>query len=58
MDRVRPDLEFRCFVNNKKITAISQYDPIGYFPHVVHFKEFIREEIFNFYESFIKYHNQ
>lgn len=52
--RIRPDLEFRCFVNNKRITAITQYDPIGYFPHVVESKNVIQVSIFNFFDL-IKY---
>jgi D123 len=48
-------LEFRCFVNGKRITAISQYDPLGYFPHVANHQEEIQSTIFNFYKEFVQY---
>lgn len=53
--RIRPDLEFRCFVNKKAVTAISQYDPIGYFPHVVKQQDTIKKAIFDFFETIAKY---
>jgi hypothetical protein len=55
LNRIRPDLEFRCFVSKKKISAISQYDPVGYFPHVVKHQEAIKDNIFTFYNDVIKY---
>ena len=33
-NRVRDDLEFRCFVFDGKLTAISQYNHYCYFPHL------------------------
>ena len=48
------DYEFRVFVYNKRITAISQYDLYGLFPHLIEEKEKIKKLIHDFWEKEVK----
>ena len=48
------DYEFRTFVYNNKITAISQYDHYGIFPHLFEEREKIEKLIHDFWEKEVK----
>ena len=48
------DNEFRVFVYNNKITAISQYDLYGLFPNLIKEKEKIKKLIHEFWEKEVK----
>ncbi|KAL0476685.1 translation initiation regulator CDC123 [Acrasis kona] len=43
--------EFRCYINNEKLSAISQYNHMLYFPHLAIQKNKISEAISNFFEQ-------
>eukprot|EP01112_Ceratiomyxa_fruticulosa_P017136 TRINITY_DN5282_c0_g2_i1.p1 TRINITY_DN5282_c0_g2~~TRINITY_DN5282_c0_g2_i1.p1 ORF type:complete len:357 (-),score=78.99 TRINITY_DN5282_c0_g2_i1:90-1160(-) len=44
-----PSLEFRGFVNNNKLNALSQYNHLGFFQHIVDQKDLIVKEITEFF---------
>ena len=48
------DYEFRTFIYNNKITAITQYDHYGIFPHLFEEKEKIEKLIHDFWEKEVK----
>ena len=48
------DYEFRTFIYNNKITAISQYDHYGVFPHLFYEKDKIEKLIHEFWEKEVK----
>lgn len=48
-----PSMEFRCFVWDEELIAISQRNHTQQFPHLVTEKMFIRSEIIDFYAEFI-----
>ena len=48
------DNEFRVFIYNNKITAISQYDLYGLFPHLIKEKEKLKKLIHEFWEKEVK----
>ena len=48
------DYEFRVFIYNNRITAISQYDLYGLFPHLIEEKEKIKKLIHDFWEKEVK----
>ena len=48
------DYEFRAFVYNNKITAITQYDHYGVFPYLFEEKEKIETLIHNFWKKEVK----
>ena len=48
------DNEFRTFIYNNKITAITQYDHYGVFPHLFKEKEKIEKKIHEFWENEVK----
>ena len=48
------DNEFRTFIYNNKITAISQYDHYGTFPYIIKEKEKIENLIHIFWEKEVK----
>lgn len=44
-----PSMEFRGFVTNDKLNALSQYNHLGFFPHLVAEKDRIQAAICNFF---------
>jgi len=51
---IHPEQEFRAFVYNGNLTAISQYYHFCYFPNLVEKKDDIKEQIINFFELEVK----
>ena len=49
-----PGMEFRGFVYNNKLNAVSQYDDVVYHPNVVRYKEVICTRIKGFFENHVK----
>ena len=48
---VRMDYEFRVFVNQNKLTAVSQYDHYSYFPHLEEQRDKIEQSIREFWKG-------
>lgn len=46
-----PEAEFRCFVNKKKMTAVTQYFEPLYFPELHHNKEKYGERILEYFDT-------
>ena len=49
-----PGMEFRGFVYNNKLNAVSQYDDVVYYPNVTRHKEVICTRIKAFFEQHVK----
>ena len=49
-----PGMEFRGFVYDNKLNAVSQYDDVVYYPNVVQYKEVICRRIKDFFEQHVK----
>lgn len=49
-----PGMEFRGFVYNNQLNALSQYDDVVYHPNVVRYKEVICTRIKGFFENHVK----
>lgn len=49
-----PGMEFRGFVYNNELNALSQYDDVVYYPNVVQYKEVICSRIKAFFEQHVK----
>ena len=49
-----PGMEFRGFVYDNKLNAVSQYDDVLYYPNVVRYKEVICTRIKAFFEQHVK----
>ena len=49
-----PGMEFRGFVYDNKLNAVSQYDDVVYYPNVVRYKEVICTRIKAFFEQHVK----
>jgi len=48
---IHPSMEFRCFVHQGQLTAVSQYITTCYFTNLVALKQKIREQISQFFNS-------
>ena len=48
------DYEFRVFIYKNKLTAISQYETYGFYPHLIHEKDKLEKLIYNFWLNNIK----
>jgi len=46
---IDPDMEFRGFVVNGKLNALSQYNHVIYFPRLIHMKKTIETSVLNFF---------
>merc|ERR1712107_500684 len=51
---VNPGLEFRCFVLNKRLTAISQRDDASFYDHIPKQEESIKRDIITFFNEHIQ----
>ena len=49
-----PGMEFRGFVYNNQLNAVSQYDDVLYYPNVVQYREVICTRIKAFFEQHVK----
>ena len=49
-----PGMEFRGFVYNNQLNALSQYDDVVYYPNVVKYKEVICTRIKEFFDKLVK----
>lgn len=49
-----PGMEFRGFVYNNELNAVSQYDDVVYYPNVVRFKQVICTRIKAFFDQHVK----
>jgi len=49
-----PSMEFRGFVYNNQLNAVSQYDDVAYYPNVVRYKEIICTKIKTFFDQHVK----
>lgn len=49
-----PEFEFRGFVHNKQLTALSQYNHYAYFPEIVERKEELQEAITSYWEASVR----
>lgn len=48
------DMEFRGFVSNGKLNALSQYNHLAFFPRLLEMKDSIAQRIVTFWEEKIK----
>jgi len=51
---VNPGMEFRCFVKNKDIVAISQRDNTAFYDHIMKNESSIKQDIFTFFKEHIQ----
>jgi len=51
---LRPEMEFRAFVNDRRMTAVTQYNSSCFSPEIVAHKSQIAELMHNYYEEEVK----
>jgi D123 len=49
-----PSQEFRCFVKNRTVVAISQRHSTSHFPHLVQQQDRIRQRLVDFHDEYVK----